>query len=73
MQMGPRKNWNQSLKHYQDFLLCFSLLLVSFSLASDRLLYYCRASLVAQLVKNLPAMQETMVHFLGLEDAPEKG
>ena len=26
------------------------------------------ASLIAQLVKNLPAMQETLVQFLGWED-----
>ena len=32
-----------------------------------------RASLVAQQVKNLPAMQETPVQFLGLEDPLEKG
>ena len=31
------------------------------------------ASLVAQLVKNLPAMQETLVQFLGWEDLLEKG
>ena len=30
-------------------------------------------SLVAQLVKNLPAMQETLVRFLGLEDPLDKG
>ena len=30
------------------------------------------ASLVAQLVKNLPAMQETQVQFLGPEDPLEK-
>ena len=30
-------------------------------------------SLVAQMVKNLPAMQETRVQFLGREDPPEKG
>ena len=30
------------------------------------------ASLVAQLVKNLPAMQETWVRFLGQEDPLEK-
>ena len=30
------------------------------------------ASLVAQLVKNLPAMQETLVRFLGQEDLLEK-
>ena len=32
-----------------------------------------RASLVAQMVKNLPAMQETRVQFLGREDPLEKG
>ena len=31
------------------------------------------ASLVAQLVKNLPAMQEILVRFLGQEDPQEKG
>ena len=31
-----------------------------------------RASLVAQLVKNLPAIQETPVQFLGQEDPLEK-
>ena len=31
------------------------------------------ASLIAQLVKNLPAMRETWVRFLGWEDALEKG
>ena len=30
------------------------------------------ASLVVQMVKNLPAMQETKVRFLGQEDALEK-
>ena len=31
------------------------------------------ASLVAQLVKNPPAIQETLVQFLGQEDPLEKG
>ena len=31
-----------------------------------------RASLMAQLVKNLPEMQETLVGFLGWEDPLEK-
>ena len=31
------------------------------------------ASLVAQMVKNLPAMQETWVQSLGWEDPLEKG
>ena len=30
-------------------------------------------SLIAQLVKNSPAMQETLVRFLGQEDPIEKG
>jgi len=35
-------------------------------------LYY-QASLIAQLVKNLSAMQETPIQFLGREDPLEKG
>ena len=31
-----------------------------------------RASLIAQSIKNLPAMQETRVQFLGQEDPLEK-
>ena len=31
------------------------------------------ASLVAQLVKNPPIMQETLVQFLGQEDPLERG
>ena len=34
---------------------------------------FLRASLVAQILKNLPAMQETQVRSLGQEDPPEKG
>ena len=36
-------------------------------------LQYSRASLAAQLVKNLLAMCETRIQFLGWEDALEKG
>ena len=36
-------------------------------------LQYSWASLMAQLVKNLPAMQETWVQSLGWEDPLEKG
>ena len=35
--------------------------------------YSHRASLIAHLVKNPPAMQETPVQFLGQEDPLEKG
>ena len=33
---------------------------------------FFKASLIAQLVKNLPATQETLVQFLGREDPLEK-
>ena len=41
-------------------------------------MYFCITFVVgktgiAQLVKNLPAMQETLVRFLGQEDPLEKG
>ena len=35
--------------------------------------YVQRASLIAQLVKNPPAVQETLVRFLGRENLLEKG
>ena len=35
--------------------------------------YIAWASLVVQLAENLPAIQETLVQFLGLEDPLEKG
>ena len=34
--------------------------------------HFSRVSLVAQLVKNQPAMQETRIRFLGQEDPLEK-
>ena len=51
------------------YLHFFSLNLNSTHLVS----LLCRASLVAQLVKNLPTMQETQVQSLGQEDPLEKG
>ena len=38
-----------------------------------RIVFKAQFSLVAQLVKNLPAIQETLVQFLGQEDPMEKG
>ena len=38
----------------------------------ERIVVVLGASLVAQLVKNLPEMQETSVQFLGWEDSLEK-
>ena len=42
-------------------------------MTEDTYTYIYRASLVAQLVKNPPAMQETWVRSLGWEDPLEKG
>ena len=36
-------------------------------------IYNSKGSLVAQMVKNLPSMQETLVQSLGREDLLEKG
>ena len=44
-----------------------------FFLFKIHLYLYPRASLVVQLVKNPPAMQEIPVRFLGQEDPLEKG
>ena len=40
---------------------------------SEKESIYVQASLVAQMVKNLPARQETQVQFLGWEDPLEEG
>ena len=45
--------------------------LLSFLLMFGLFVYW--ASLIAQLIKNLPAMQETPVQFLGQEDPLDKG
>ena len=42
-------------------------------LSHVRLVLDIRASLGAQTVKNLPAMQETWIQSLGWEDPSEKG
>ena len=39
----------------------------------DEYVFCFRAFLIAQLVKNPPTMQETLVQFLGQEDLLEKG
>ena len=68
------------------YLICFDSIITDFvfliSMSDCLLLVYRNivdfsiltgASLIAQLVKNLPAVQETLVRFLGLEDPQEKG
>ena len=44
-----------------------------FALLIEECLLICQALLIDKLVKNLPAMQETPVRFLGQEDPLEKG
>ena len=44
----------------------------SFHLQGNENGFFGGASLIAQLVKNLPAMQETWIQFLGQEDPLEK-
>ena len=39
----------------------------------DKAVVHMGASLIAQLVKYPPAMQETLVQFLGQEESLEKG
>ena len=43
------------------------------TLTKSLVLFVHRASLVAQMVKNLPEIQETQVRSLGQEDPLEKG
>ena len=51
-------------------MIRFSFKVIFFLIRRKKLL---RVSLIPQLVKNLTAMQETPVQFLGLEDPREKG
>ena len=55
------------------FIFCSSLVLFSvYVLQNVKWFYQQLASLIAQLVKNTPAAQETPVRFLGWEDPLEK-
>ena len=56
-------------KFQKNIYFCF----IDYAKAFDCVDHNKLASLIAQLVKNSPAMQETLVQFLGLEDPLEKG
>ena len=64
--------------HHSIFQLTYTFFCLSYSAfgslcCSFNLIYYVtQASLIAQSVKNLPAMQETQVRFLGWEAPLEK-
>ena len=62
------ETWSSEEHHLCLDLLSEFLCCTAFLLASSAL-----RKLVAQLVKNPPAMQETQVQFLGWEDPLEKG
>ena len=51
---------------------CFQIFAIEDNVCSGFYYVEVGASLIAQLVKNLPAVQETWVQFLGWEDPPEK-
>ena len=67
---GEREEGRIAKREFSQVMDMFSILTVVMVL---RYMLYQRASLIAQLVKNLPAMQETWVRFLGQEDSLEKG
>ena len=60
-----------SIRQSKHFTWIIHLLLLFQTLIWIRY-FYCGASLVAQMVKNLPAMQETLVWSLGWKDPLEK-
>ena len=64
--------WPQNLKHLLPDALRDKIS-ISFLDHKRRANKIFGASLIAQLVKNLPAMQETLVQFLGWEDLLENG
>ena len=60
----------QEYKSSLKMMTCSTKIYYYYLLSID---YIPRASLIAQLVKNLPATQDTLVQFLGWEDPLEKG
>ena len=62
----------EGLRHIQFWGICPSFLEI-FKRWSKCNYFTANASLITQLVKNLPALQETPVQFLGREDPLEKG
>ena len=52
---------------------CFIVVLICIAVTISNVFHLFWVFLVAQVVKNLPAMQETRVWFLGWKDSLEKG
>ena len=83
LQLAPKikPDWRVFLKRTLSCIacllitVCFFLKKIAVSALFSSPIFYCESfisSLIAQLVKNLPAMQETPVRFLGWEDPREK-
>ena len=68
-----RKFPTLSCSDFQEHLSYSFLLKTLLSISVPHTLLNNQASLVAWTVKNLPAMQETQIWFLGCEDPLEKG
>ena len=78
--LGPCENWQQCMqgtlcvvRSTEQWGSLTKMPLYTNSIWEINLLWSSRASLVAQLVKNLHAVQETQVWSLGGEDPLEKG
>ena len=63
---GRRRRGQQRLRWLGNII-------ISKDMNLSKLQEIVKACLIAQLVKNLPTMQETLVLFLGWEDPLEKG
>ena len=70
---SPEQNSPASIKNFQKFSCCSSREQQGSTMDPTAAKKHFEASLLAQLVKNPPAMQETLVRFLGWEDPLEKG
>ena len=68
----PTQGWKLCLPHCRQTLYCLSPQGGHCHILCGSIYITAGASLVAQLVKNLPAMQETLVQFLGQEVLLEK-
>ena len=68
-----RKIPTLSCSDFQQYLSYSFLLKTLLFIVAPRTLLNSQASLVAQTIKNLPAMQETQIWSLGCEDPLEKG
>ena len=74
---GVSKSRTQ-LSDWTELKLCKKTIICGYHKASDNLCEFISGvlgiiTLIPQLVKNMPAMQETLIWFLGQEDPLEKG